>query len=448
MSNLIDRRRFLGKTATLGGAVFATYHANSFAAADSNSSLERLNVAAVGVAGRAGANLHEVGKSQNIVAIADIDQNRLDEAGKKYTQARKYRDFRVMLEKEEKRVDAVLVGCADHTHAPAAAMALRMKKHVYCEKPLTHTVYESRVLSDLARENQLVTQMGTQIHAQNNYRRVVELVQTGAIGEIREVHVWVNVNYSGSSLITGNSAPPHVDWNLWLGPASARPYCESMQSNGEIVGVHPFNWRRHWDFGTGGLGDFGCHYIDLPHWALDLKHPTKISATGPKPYLENTTAGLEVTYEYPARGDLPPVKLIWYDGGRKPEILANLKDEQGQPLQWNNGQLFVGSDGMIISNYSAHRLLPVDRFADFKRPDPFIPQSLGHHNEWIDAIKNSGPTTCNFDYSGALTEMVLLGVVSYRSGETIEWDAAKLKVTNAPRVQQFLHKEYRKGWTL
>ena len=230
-----------------------------------------------------------------------------------------------------------------------------------------------------------------------------------------------------------------MNWDLWLGPAAKRPYSE---------GVHPRNWRRFWDFGTGGLGDFGCHYMDLPFWALKLKHPTSISASGPPVLADATTAGLVVEYKYPARGKLPPVKMTWYDGGKKPALLSKLKDSNGKPLNWGSAQLFVGSQGMILSNYSKHLLLPADKFADFQRPEPTIPSSIGHHAEWLNAIKTAGPTTCNFDYSGALTETVLLGIVSYRSGQKLAWDAKNLKVTNSPAAQQYVHKEYRKGWTL
>lgn len=325
-------------------------------------------------------------------------------------------------------------------------MAMRMGKHVYCEKPLTHTVYEARKLAELAAEKKLVTQMGTQIHAGENYRRVVELVQSGAIGKINEMHVWVGVNYTSGRLIT-KKRPAHVDWDLWLGPAMERPYCEAT-INGKHETVHPFHWRWFWDYGTGGLGDFGCHYMDLPHWALKLKHPTSIKATGPEPHPKATTAGIVVNYKYPARGDLPPVAMTWYDGGKKPKILSTLKDKTGKRLNWGSGQLFVGEKGMIISNYGRHMLLPVDKAAELKRPDPFISKSVGHHKEWIEAIKTGGTTTCNFDYSGALTEAVLLGVVSYRSGRSLKWDAENLKVTNSPEAQQLIHTEYRKGWTL
>jgi predicted dehydrogenase len=351
-----------------------------------------------------------------------------------------------MLEREDNNIDAVIVASPDHTHAPAAAMALRLGKHTYCEKPLTHTVYEARKLAELAAEKELVTQMGTQIHAGDNYRRVVELVESGTIGPIRECHVWVGVNYAGGKLMKKEN-PAGVDWDLWLGPAPKRDYVECA-INGKHETVHPFHWRWFWDYGSGGLGDFGCHYMDLAHWALKLRHPTSVTAIGPDRDNEATTAGLVVKYEYPARGDLPPVKLTWYDGGRKPEVLSTFKDSDGKPLDWDSGQLFIGQHGAIVSNYGAHLLLPADRADSFQRPEPYIPSSIGHHKEWIEAIKSGGPTTCNFDYSGALTEAVLLGVVSYRSGEAIQWDATNLHVTNSPGAQQMIHKDYRQGWTL
>ncbi len=432
-----NRREFLQRSA-VAGAVAGGFFANPATAAESKSPNERLNIAAVGATGRAGADISGVA-SQNIIAIADVDQELLDKGSVKYPAARKYRDFRVMLEKEADKLDAVVVGTPDHTHAPAAAMALRLGKHVYCEKPLTHTVYEARRLAELARENKLVTQMGNQIHAGENYRRVVELVQTGAIGKVEEAHVWVNINYSGAKFTTGTPAPAHVDWDLWLGPATERPYTE---------GAHPFHWRRFWDYGTGGLGDFGCHYMDLVHWALDLRAPLTVSAEGPPVDPVSTPPWVIATFEYPARRHQPPVKLTWYDGGKRPAMLGTLKDKNGKTLDWASGQLFVGESGMILSNYGQHLLLRDNTAVDFTPPEPFIPRSIGHHDEWLQAIKTGGPTTCNFDYSGALTEAVLLGVVAYRSGQKLEWDAGELKVTNSPDAQQFIHKEYRKGWML
>ena len=445
MTKRLTRRELLTQSAIAGGAIAAAWHLNPKPTAASNSSLEKLNIAALGTANRAAENISGCA-GQNIVALADVDSDFLDAAGRKYKAARRYRDFRVMLEKEGDRIDAVVVATPDHTHAPAAAMALRMGKHTYCEKPLTHTVYEARILAELAAEKNLATQMGTQIHAGENYRRVVELVQSGTIGAIREAHVWVGATYTGGKLL--KKAPPrNVDWDLWLGPAPKRAYVES-EINGDHQTVHPYHWRWFWDYGSGGLGDFGCHYMDLVHWALKLKHPTSISATGPEPDREATTAGLVVKYKYPARGELPAVKLTWYDGSTKPGIFASLRDRDGKPLDWGNGQLFIGERGAIVSSYSEHRLLPADGRAEFKRPEPWIPKSIGHHNEWIEAIRTGGSTTCNFDYSGALTETVLLGVVSYRSGETLHWDAKRLRVTNSAVAQDMIHKEYRKGWTL
>lgn len=437
MARRVTRRDFLYSTAA-AGAVSAGYFVNPARGHESKSPNERLRIAAVGATGRAGANIGEVA-SQEIVAIADVDEGRLEMGAAPYPNARKYRDFRDMLEKEADAIDAVVVGTPDHSHAPAAALALRLKKHVYCEKPLTHTVYEARRLAELAKENNLVTQMGTQIHAGDNYRRVVELVESGAIGPVREVHVWAGAVYTGGVFTTNTPAPADLDWDLWLGPAPERPYSE---------GVHPFHWRRFWDYGTGTLGDFGCHYMDLAHWALKLKHPAHISAKGPPLDPVSTPAWCIVEYDYPARDNLPPVRLTWYDSGQRPELLSTLRDKEGAPFDWGGGQLFVGEEGMLLSDYGRHVLLPEEQFADYQRPEPYIPQSIGHHNEWLQAITNGGETTCNFDYSGALTEAVLLGTVSYRAGGTIEWNAADFKVTNDPRAQQLLHKEYRKGWTL
>jgi predicted dehydrogenase len=440
MPRLAFRRQFLSSTAAAASALTLGAYANPAPAQESKSPSQRLRIAAVGTTGRAGGNLTDL-SSQDIVALADVDANLLDKGAERFPAARKYRDFRVMLEKDADHIDAVLVSPPDHTHAPAAAMAMRLGKHCYCEKPLTHTVYEARTLANLAKEKKLVTQMGTQIHAGDNYRRVVELIQSGAIGAIQEVHVWVTAQYTGARFTTGTPAPAWLDWDLWLGPAPERPYSE---------GVHPFAWRKFWDYGTGALGDFGCHYMDLVHWALDLRAPTAVEASGPPYDPVSCPEWCIVHYEYPARGKLPAVKLHWYDSGKQPELASKLKIGD-KPLGdvFKSAQLFIGSEGMLVSDYNRRVLLPEDKFAGFKPPEPTIPNSIGHHREWVEAIQSGGgKTTCNFDYSGALTEAVLLGTVAYRGGQRIEWDAANLKVTNSPSAQQFVHKEYRKGWTL
>ena len=434
----VDRRQFLG-TVSVASAAGAAGVFSFPEAARSQSPNERVRVAAIGTANRAGANISEADKAgAEIVAVADVDENFLGKAKQSYKDARGYRDFRDLLDKEESSIDAVIVATPDHTHAPAAAMAMRMKKHCYCEKPLTHTVKEARTLAELAKTNKLVTQMGTQIHALDNYRRVVELVRSKAIGDIKEVHVWVGVDYSGGKYVPGEQ-PKTLDWDLWLGPATERPYSPN---------IHPFQWRRFWEYGSGGLGDFGCHYMDLVHWALDLKHPTSVEATGSPLDPVSCPSWVIAKYDYPSRGDMPAVQMTWYDGGKKPELLGKLKGADGKPLNPGSGQLFVGSEGMILSNYTSHQLLPREKFADFKRPPKSIPSSIGHHKEWLEAIKTNGPTTCNFDYSGALTEAVLLGVVAFRCGEPIQWDGPALKVTNSEKGQALIHKEYRKGWEL
>lgn len=393
---------------------------------------ERLNIGVIGTSGRALDNIAGV-EGENIVAVCDIEESLLGQAGARFPKAAKFSDFRKLI--EHKGIDAVVVSTADHTHAPASAMALRMGKHVYCEKPLTHSVYEARVVADLAKKAKVATQMGTQIHAQDNYRRVVELIQSNAIGPVREVHVFCGKSWSGGERPTDMPpVPKGLNWDLWVGPAPMRPY------NATYL---PANWRRWWDFGNGTLGDMACHYMDLPFWALDLRHPTTIETQGPPVHPETTPSWMVVKYEFPARGDKPPVKFSWYDGEKRPEIL----DEKGIK-GWGDGVLFIGDKGMLIADYDRRVLLPKEDFRDFKAPEPTIATSIGHHNEWIAACKDGRPTTCNFDYSGALTEAVLLGNVAYRVGQKITWDGAKMVAVGCPEADRYLRREYRPGWTL
>ena len=263
-------------------------------------------------------------------------------------------------------------------------------------------------------------------------RRVVEIIQSGAIGDVSEVHVWVSKSWGGGERPTEIQAPPpNLNWDLWLGPAPERPYAAGR--------YHPAQWRRWWDFGQGTLGDMGCHYMDLPFWALDLKHPTSCEALGPDVHPETCPVGLVVKYQYPARGQRPPVQLTWYDGNQTPREVAGEKVP-------DSGVMFVGAEGHMFANYTSYKLYPKDKFADFQPPPQSIPASIGHHDEWIKACKDGSPTTCNFDYSGALTEAVLLGNVAYRSGKTLHWDAATLTAAGCPEADPFVRKEYRNGW--
>lgn len=425
-----NRRQILKSAAALASGAYALQMVPSLG----ETANSKLNIAAIGVGGRGAANLDGV-KDENIVALCDVDSNNLGEAAKRFPQAKLYRDFRRMLDEMANSIDAVVVSTPDHTHAPAAAAAMKLGKHCYCEKPLTHCVYESRYLTELAVQNKLVTQLGTQIHAGDNYRRVVEWVQAGVIGQIQEVHVWCAASYSGGDRPKETPpVPPYLDWDLWLGPAPYRPYHPAYV---------PFHWRGWKDFGNGGLGDFFCHYSDLAFWALDLKYPTSVEAEGPPPHPESTPPWLIVRYEFPARGGLPPVRLTWYDGGKRPPIQSEAKLPD-----WASGVLFVGEKGMILADYGRRMLLPEEKFADFQPPPPSIPPSIGHHREWVEACKTGGTTTCRFEYSGPLTEAALLGTVSFRVGQKINWDPINLKAINCPEADVWIKKPYREGWTL
>jgi len=432
MSKRLSRRRMLRSTALAGVGIWTS---GRIGLGEAKSPNEKLNIAAIGVGGRGGSDLNACA-SENIVALCDVDGRRAAKNFQRYAKAKKFKDYRKMLDAVEKQIDAVVVGTPDHTHAGPSAMAMRMGKHCYCEKPLTHSVYETRVLTELANKNKLATQLGTQIHAGSNYRRVVELVQSGAIGPIGEVHVWFGGGRGGKDRPKDTPpVPPELDWDLWLGPAPYRPYHPCYV---------PGNWRSWWDFGNGSLGDFGCHYMDLPFWALKLRYPTNIEAEGGPVHPETTAPVLTVRYKFPARGDLPPVKLTWYNGGKnRPAII----EKNGLP-GFGSCVLFVGQKGMLQANYGKRALLPEAKFADFKPPEPTIPDSIGHHKEWILACKTGGPTTCNFDYSGPLTEAVLLGNVAYRAGKKLVWEPAKLKAADCPEADRFIKREYRKGWTL
>ncbi|REJ70842.1 MAG: gfo/Idh/MocA family oxidoreductase [Planctomycetota bacterium] len=422
-----DRRDFLRHSAFLGAGLFA---GNSLLAQESDSPNEKLDIGIIGPGGRGAGNLAGV-SSQNIVAITDVDDRRAAQAYSEYPDAAKYKDFRKMLDGHN--LDAVVVSTPDHTHAYCSVTAMRRGLHCYCEKPLTRTVWEARLVSQTAKEYHVATQMGTQIHAGNNYRRVVEIIRSGAIGPVKEVKVWVGKGWGGVEWPTdGQPVPPEVDWDTWLGPAAYRPYNDAFM---------PAQWRRWWDFGGGTLGDMGCHYIDLVFWALELRHPLTCEAEGPPPHPETAPSGLKVHWEYPARGDQPPVKLTWTDGDR-----AESKHD-GHELG-GSGVYFIGDEGTMFADYGSYKLFPEEKFADFKPPEPTIPDSIGHHNEWIQACKTGSPTTCNFDYSGALTESVLLGNVAYRIGKKVEWDAVNLTATNAPEAANIVRQFSRKGWEL
>ncbi len=424
----MNRRVFL--KSTLLAAASSVVRSQS--ATRSISANEKLNIGMIGTANQADYDLKNV-SSENIVALCDVDDKLLDAAIAKYPSATRYNDFRKLL--EQKDIDAVVIAIPDHSHAVAAVAALQSGRDVYCEKPLARTISEARVITETARRQKRITQIGTQIHAGNNYRQVVELVQSGAIGPVNEVHVWVSATYGGKTLPTDTPpVPAPLHYDLWLGPAEYRPY------NPEYV---PFKWRNWWVFGGGALADFGCHYMDLPHWALGLRAPISAEAEGPSVDPECPPPWMIVHYEYPARDTAPAVKLTWYHGGKQPSLLT-----PEQAAKWKSGVLFIGAKGSLISDYNNHLLLPENEFATFVHPAQTIPNSIGHHKEWIQACKNRTATTCNFDYSGPLTEAALLGNVAFRAGCKIEWDSQKMKARNCPAADEFIHHHYRKGWSI
>jgi len=442
----IARREFLKKAAvaaglsTLSGAGPAM--AQNAPTRRRVSPNEKLNIGIIGVSGQGGANLEKV-KSENIVALCDIDARFLGEASERFPKAKTYKDWRELLDQND--VDAVVISTADQVHALAAVKAMRLGKHVYCEKPLGHSVHEARIVREtyLACNGKVATQMGTQIHATENYRRVVELVRGGAIGPVREAHAWCNRKGPGGGLPQGSQpVPDYLSWNLWLGPAPDRPYHPHYI---EAPDAHRGNlsWNRYWDFGNGTLGDMGSHLIDLPFWALDLKQPTTAEATGSpvSPYTNPTW--LVATWEHPARGERPAVKMTWHDADKRPESPAGIDLNQ-----WNIGVLFIGDEGKLVADYGKHILLPNQDYRGFTPPKMKLESSPGHHEEWIRACKTGSPTLCNFDYSGLLIEHNLLGNVAYRLGRKIEWDHVNGKAVSCPEADQYIQREYRKGWSI
>lgn len=431
MHRLPSRRRFLQASLAASAAVSLPF----ILPARARGANERLNIGVIGVGGRGAGNLAGV-SGENIVALCDVDADRLNAAAGNFAQAKKFFDYRELLELKD--LDAVVISTPDHHHAPATMRALNRGLHVYCEKPLTHTVEEARLIAQTAAKKKVATQMGTQNHEHPGYVQLVEWIQSGAIGPVKEVHVITDRPgpywSQGMDLPTDKQAlPANLKWDLWLGPAAEREY------NSAFV---PFKWRGWWDFGCGAIGDMAIHLLDPAFWALELGGPVKVTSKGPPPNPYSGPKWMETLFEFGARGKLPPVNVIWYEGEAKPpaEIAKQL------PM---NGSLFIGEKGRIAVEHDKFpKLLPEEAFADFKGPEPFLPKSPGHHQQWIEACKTGSRTGSNFQYAGPFTEIVLLGNVAYRAGTPIEYDPATMKVTNVPEANAFLSKKYRKGWEL
>ncbi len=446
----VSRRRFLARSAAVAGAASLPIFGAQVAARPAG---RKLRIAGVGIGGQGGADLHEM-RSEEIVALCDVDWANADHTFQQYPSARKYHDFREMLEKEKDQIDAVVIGTPDHAHAIVAMAALRLGKHVYCEKPLTRTVKEARWVAETARKAGVVTQMGNQGMAFEGNRLIKEWLAADAIGPVREAHVWSDRPTTKGTKklwwaqgiekpVDTPPVPESLKWDLWLGPAPYRTY-------------HPayahFRWRGWWDFGSGGLGDMGIHNLAPVFDALRLGAPAYVHGSSTPVFEDSVTAANVVHYRFPAREGMPPLTLHWYDGGMMPPRPEEL--EEGEELDREDGIILVGEKGkMLVEGWGGRtpRLLPDSRMRDFQRPPKTLPRAYqgSHYQEFLRACKEGTPTSSNFAFAGPLTEAVLLGMVCIRSGgRKLLWDSANLTVTNVPEANQYLHYAYREGWSL
>jgi predicted dehydrogenase len=440
----LSRRHFMGAAAA-ATAAFTIVPSHVLGAAGQKPPSEKLNVAGVGIGGMGKSNVSGCA-SENIVALCDVDWAYAAKVFEKYPNARKWKDFRKMLD-EQKDIDAVIVATPDHLHTPVAMAAMQRGKHVYVQKPLTRLVSEARALTEAARKYKVATQMGNQGHSQDGVRNICEWIWDGAIGEVREVHAWTNRPVWPQGIDRPTDKPPvpdTLDWDLWLGPASERPYHPCYL---------PFNWRGWWDFGGGALADMACHVLDPVFSALKLKYATSVEASCTKVNKETFPLASMVHFEYPAREGMPAVRIHWYDGGLKPARPDVL--EVGRALdQESSNVLFIGSKGVLrCGEYGGSpRLIPETAMKEYKRP----PQTLerikgGHEQNWIRACKGGPAATSNFDYSGPFTEMVVMGNLALRPenvGKKLEWDGDKMLVTNDKNANDYVQMHYRKGWEL
>jgi predicted dehydrogenase len=445
----LTRRDFV--SAAAGVAAFTVVPRSVLGGAGQTPPSEKVNIAGVGIGGQGGSDLRSLEKETNIVALCDVDWRHASACFKRYPEAKRYKDFREMLDKEDKNIDGVVIATPDHLHAIVSMAAIKRGKHVYCEKPLTHTVREAKLIAEAAREHNVATQMGNQGQASEETRLQCEAIGDGAIGQVREVHVWTDRPLNGIDKWYWpqgvdrpkgeDPIPESLNWDLWVGPAPMRPYVQRV--------YNPFVWRGWWDFGTGALGDIGCHSMDPVFRALKLGYPTSVEACCTLVNNETYPVASRVTYEFPARGDMAPVTLHWYDGGMKPPRPPELEDHR----RWDtNGLLYVGDKGKMLGS----RLIPEARQKEYGKPPQKLERSPGHYTEWVIACKGGKPAGSNFpDHAGILAQVVLMGNIAIRPllkekllSTKLLWDAKEFKFTNIPEANQYLTKEYREGWAI
>lgn len=435
MTSFVQRREFLKTSAAVAGGCLLTSPARAFAPND------RVRTAHIGVGGMGGADLRSVSSHPQVevAALCDIDAGRLESAAAKHPGAKTFQDYRELFAALGESIDAVVVSTPDHTHAPAAMTALQHNKPVYCQKPLTHEVFEARRLREVAREKGVPTQMGIQVHSSAPYRRAVRMIQQGVIGKVSEVHAWSNKNwgYDGAAFTGATKPPEKLAWNLWLGTADERPYVPNV--------YHPAQWRKLIDFGTGTLGDMGVHIFDTPYAALELTAPRWARTTCRPPTGIGHPEKNIVEYEFPGtRQTTDSLRWTWYDGGFAPPNDRDLGLPDGLKLP-GQGSLFVGEEGhLLLPHVGEAQLFPEQKFRDYQPPEV---ESENHYHQWVDACLGRGTTSAGFDYAGPLTEALLLGVVANRFPDTrLQWDAEALEVTNLPEANELLRREYRDGF--
>jgi len=449
MTNRMTRREYLKSTAAAAGAltILPAGLARGYAAN------EKVNVGIIGSGGRGRANLGGVGGQKDavhIAALCDVDRGGLDGAARQFPDARKYTDFRELIT-QEKDLDAVVVSTPDHCHAPASVMAMKRGLHCYCEKPLTYTVREARLMTEVAAEKKLATHMGTPSRGHEGTVRAAEVIRSGAIGEVKEAHFWTNrpIWPQGFDRPPGKDpVPDSLDWNLWIGPAPMRPFVATWPEGHPVYQsqwkqrqvYHPFVWRGWWDFGTGALGDIAPHMWSPAYWGLDLDAPQSVEIVETSgPVTEMFPAATVLRFNFPARSDRPPVAVYWYDGGKRPS--PELVGMQDVP---DGGQLIVGSKAVLgTGNKSADA-------AEFASVPKTFQRWGDMYQEWIAGIRQSDPNrpSCPFSYCGPMTEAYLLGNIALKVGQRIEWDPKAMRITNCERANQYLHREYRQGWEL
>ena len=445
-TQILSRRAFLRKTSLITLVSVVPSFVTGIRANQTPNN--KLNIGCIGIAGRGADNISELA-SENIMALCDVDDQHAAATYARFPNAKRFKDFRQMLDELGKQLDAIVVSTPDHTHAVAAMAAIKAGKHVYCEKPLAHSIFEVRELVKASKKYNVVTQLGNQGHSYNSIRAFKEWIEDGVIGEVKEVHAMCSSVYGHAELIDEAHKPMPVpqglDWDLWLGPVQFKPY------NKVYV---PGKWRGWSAFGTGVIGDWTCHVIDPVFWALELDAPVKILAESndydPIKHAETFPKASKIYFEFPAKGNRPKISLYWYDGSARPERPPELDSSQQLP---NIGALVIGSDGKIL--YGSHgagglTVLPRSRMKTLSQNPKRIPSSPGHHKEWVQACKDRKLTTgSNFSYGGPLTEIALLGIIALRfKGQELHWDPEGMRFTNCDQANQFIKPIYRQGWQL